>query len=107
MCPNEGCQDILKWDNKFNIRCSACQYKNRQYRWTGAGKKLKWRWHRCLAEDCKAMYVFNRGKRLSRSAALCRMRRGFAQTRKNVRTKVIDSLSVRNPEKIARPSVQL
>ena len=71
MCPNKGCQKVLQWDEKVNIVCVACQLQNRQNRKTGVGAELKWRWHRCLAPDCKAMYVFNRGKRLRRPATRC------------------------------------
>ena len=71
VCPNEGCQSVLKWDAKVNIKCKACQLKNRQNRRSGSEAKIKWRWHRCMAKDCKAMYVFNRGARLRRSASKC------------------------------------
>ena len=87
MCPNEGCQKILKWDEKVNIQCVQCQLQNRQNRKSGVGVKLKWRWHRCLAEDCKAMYVFNRGKRLRRYANRCgRNRPGSKKARRRYNT---------------------
>lgn len=69
-CPNVGCQNFAKWDSENNLRCKFCQLKNRQRR-KDDKPALHWRWVRCAAENCKAMYVFNRGSRLKRSADRC------------------------------------
>ena len=72
VCPNENCTNVLKWNEDNNIVCTACQLKNRANRKLGK-KRIHWRWHRCLAKNCKALYVFNRGRRLKRSADKCGM----------------------------------
>ena len=73
-CPNEGCFKLIKWDSKNNLKCKHCKseiQKRKQANQQSAG--LHWRWVRCAAENCKAMYIFNRGKRLRRSADRCRL----------------------------------
>ena len=82
VCPNENCTNVLKWNEDKNIVCTDCQLKNRANRKLGK-KRIHWRWHRCLAEKCKALYVFNRGRRLKRSADKC----GMLHTKKEMSQK--------------------
>ena len=73
-CPNEGCCKLIKWDSKNNLKCEHCKikiHKMKEANINSAG--LHWRWVRCGAENCKAMYIYNRGKRLRRSADKCRL----------------------------------
>ena len=74
VCPNIDCTMVLRWfeDEKKNdnVKCEGCQLRNRaNYR--AHKPKIYWRWHRCLSKNCKALYIFNRGKRLKRSADKC------------------------------------
>merc|ERR1711934_878820 len=66
---NMGCAFVGKWE-KNNLRCKDCQLANRQRRKNNE-PSLRWRWVRCAAQNCKAMYIFNRGKRLARAAGKC------------------------------------
>ena len=70
VCPNNNCTNVLKWNEDDNVVCTVCQLNNRSDRKAGK-EKIRWRWHRCGAKNCKAMYVFNRGRRLKRSADKC------------------------------------
>ena len=70
-CPNAGCDNFIMWDDN-NLRCNLCKSKSIQMKQADKkSTKLRWRWVRCAAPNCKAMYMHNRGNRLKRSADKC------------------------------------
>ena len=71
-CPNKDCENFIMWDAKNNLKCQRCKSKGLEMKLSdNKSPNLRWRWVRCAAENCKAMYMHNRGNRLKRSADKC------------------------------------
>ena len=71
-CPNKDCENFIMWDAKNNLKCQRCKSKGLEMKLSDKkSPNRRWRWVRCAAENCKAMYMHNRGSRLKRSADKC------------------------------------